>query len=124
MMRNLNISILLVATLGLLSCDESNYESIRHTKVTDIQKDEIIKIERINSESPTVSILIKGTGKIEGQATISLMMHGKAYRTEELSGEIDFVWSGDWYSDAAKIEYITKDVSSGDLMLGYRFNSI
>ena len=124
MTRYISVLILLVATQGLSSCDNSDYDSNRLIKVSDVRHDEVIKIEKIKGGPSTASIFIKGTGEIEGQATISLMMHGKPYRQEILSGKVDFIWSAEWYSDSAKIVYSANGVSSGKLLLNYQFNPL
>ena len=91
----------------------------RSVQIENISAAETIVLEA-ESEYPS-SIRISGRGKIEGAAKISLMVDGKAYRTEELSGKVDFEWFNDWYSEEAVLKYKPGTVKSGNLTLKYRF---
>jgi len=68
------------------------------------------------------SLTVTGTGKIDGDATLILLMNGGAYKTERLSDAVSFKWDGDWYSNQAEIRYSPKSVKGGRLRLRYRFN--
>jgi len=68
------------------------------------------------------SITIHGSGKIDEDATITLIGNGKPYKVEQLSGDIDFEWSGDWYSTTSEVRYQPVNVRAGEVVLRYRFH--
>lgn len=72
---------------------------------------------------PVHSLTVSGTGRIEGEATISLLLNGQPYKTEKLSGPVSFRWEGDWYADTAEVRYEPRSVQSGRLVLRYKFHS-
>jgi hypothetical protein len=78
----------------------------------------------VTTHEPNIyAIHIRCSGKIDGQAEISLILNGKPYKTEQLNGKVSFSWSGDWYSDSAEIQYKPIKVSSGVLNFSYAFKS-
>ena len=89
-----------------------------------MQRQERLLLSSKHKSDTVHGIRIKGFGNIEGRASISLILNGKPYRTEALSGEVDFYWSGDWYSDTAEILYQPADVASGTVTLRYEFLSL
>jgi len=112
-----------------------------HT-IADVTKPETIILKKAASLDAIHYINIVGKGTLEGAAEITLILNGKPYRTEKLSGTVDFQWSGEWYSDSATIEYkvimspvpekvkfgewigmdlYTSSVKSGSLNLQYHF---
>jgi hypothetical protein len=79
----------------------------------------------ITTSNPrVVSLDIRGVGSIKGTAEIHLMLDGKTYKTEMLSGQVSFRWGGDWYSPTAEIRYRPVKVESGKLELRYHFGTI
>jgi hypothetical protein len=102
--------------------------------IADVTKSETIILKKAASQDAIHYINIVGKGTLEGAAEITLILNGKPYRTEKLSGTVDFQWSGEWYSDSATIEYkvimspvpermdlYTSSVRSGSLNLQYHF---
>lgn len=69
----------------------------------------------------TYGINIKGSGDIDGQATISLLLNGAPYKVARVSGKVDFEWGGDWYAETAEIRYEPVNVRSGEVIVHYRF---
>ena len=67
--------------------------------------------------------MINVTGNIDGSAEIYLMLNGKPYKTEKISGNVNFKWDGDWYSNNALIIYKATDVNKGKLSIGYAFST-
>ena len=114
-MKNL-ICVVAIATL-LSGCGQT----YRTYTINDPTQDEIITLTKMPEQDGIYSWTVKFTGEIEGEATISVMLNEEPYLTEELSGEVDFQWSGDWYSDQAEILYTPTSVTDGTLSLEYRF---
>jgi hypothetical protein len=49
-----------------------------------------------NTSNPEVyGINIRGSGNIDGEATISLILNEEPYKTEKLKGLVSFNWGGD-----------------------------
>ena len=92
--------------------------------IPDITKQSTIILRKLPSQSNIYRITIIGKGYIEGNAKIVLILNGKPYKTESLSGNIDFKWDGDWYSDSVTIEYKPSLVKGGSLKLYYNFNDL
>ena len=113
------MKIFLLLTLGtfLAGCGQRN----QGYKITDVTKPETIILKKLKSQDRIHYLTIVGTGNIEGAGEITLMLNGKPYKTESLSGAVQFNWAGDWYSDSAKIEYKPTSVKSGKLNLQYHF---
>lgn len=70
---------------------------------------------------PVHGITIRGSGEVEGDATVSLVLNGDPYIVAKLNGKVDFQWGGDWYSETAQIRYEPEAVRSGKVVLHYRF---
>lgn len=92
--------------------------------VSDVRKKEVIVLKNEPKQGPVYAIRIRGRGNITGEATISLMHNGGAYRTERLRGRASFRWGGDWYSDTAEIRYEPIHVDSGELTIEYQFSTL
>lgn len=61
-------------------------------------------------------------GELDGNASLSLMLDGKLYLTEKLSGKFDHkMYSTDWYSDSAELVYKPTGVKNGSVKLIYTF---
>jgi hypothetical protein len=92
-----------------------------HVKIRDVRKAELLTLGQPSIRSRVYYLTVRGTGKIDGKATISLMLGAEVYRSEELNGTVDFEWKGDWYADCAAVRYEPKDVVSGTIVLHYHF---
>ena len=95
----------------------------RKHEVADVTKAEVIVLTKKPGQGPVHSLSVVGHGKIDGNAEISLMLHGGQYKTEKMSGRVDFRWGGDWYSDQAEIRYNPGVVTGGSLGLKCKFNN-
>jgi hypothetical protein len=67
---------------------------------------------------------IRVTGKIAGEADISLVLNGKEYKNYKTNGLEIFAWVRDWCSDTAELRYIPKCVGSGGLLIEYKCSSM
>lgn len=113
--------ILVVITLVFLAgCGTSK----QTYTIPDITKHSIITLKKLPSQGNIHSITVTGKGHIDGNAKIVLILNGKPYKTETLSGDIDFKWCGDWYSDSATIEYKPSSIKRGYLNLEYNFDDL
>ena len=75
------------------------------------------------NEGNVHSINIRGTGYINGNAQIILILNEKPYKTENISGNVNFKWDGDWYSNNATIIYTATNVTEGNLSIEYNFET-
>ncbi len=94
-----------------------------HT-IADVAKAETITLQKGSSQGDIHYMTVVGTGYLDGTAEIVLILDGKPYKTEKLSGDVAFEWSGDWYSNSASIEYNPASVKSGSLSLQYTFKDM
>lgn len=114
--RNIGIAVLL---LPLAACVDYN----RSVKVVDVRREEVVILKNTYRTDHVHGINIRGSGNIDGEASISLILNGELYRTEILKGKVRFNWGGDWYSDKAEIRYTPKNVNSGELIIEYKFST-
>ncbi len=111
--------IILLAGMGLLAgCSTDT----REYQVADVTKPAVIILKKRPEQGSIYALSITGEGTIEGNATITLVLNGAPYKTEKLSGTVDFRWGGDWYGDSAEIRYSPGQVSGGRLILNYTFS--
>ena len=116
-MKNL-ICCVAIATL-LSGCSQG----FRSHSIGDPTQDEVITLTKMPEQDGIYSWTLKGSGEIEGEATISVMLNEEPYLTEELSGKVDFQWNGDWYGDEAELVYTSVSATGGNLDLKYRFHN-
>lgn len=93
----------------------------RTVQIKDVSKPEQITISKAPLQGNVYLISIQVTGKLDGTASIALMMNGKPYLSEKMHNSVNFQWEYDWYSDVAVIQYKPIDVKSGKLTIYYRF---
>jgi hypothetical protein len=108
--------------LLLLAAACASYD--QSARIADVRKAETIILENTGRSGNVHAIGIRGSGEIRGEATVTLMLNGKPYKTETLSGPVRFKWGGDWYSNTAEIRYEPGEVSSGELVIEYRFSTL
>jgi len=113
--------IVAITLLALLvGCSGKN----QTCSVVDVAKPETITLAKLSSQGNIHSITIVGKGRLDGTAEIVLILNGKPYKTEKLSGDVDFKWRADWYSDSASIVYTPSSAKAGNVNLHYRFEDI
>jgi hypothetical protein len=115
--KSLYITCVVALSYLLTSCS-SSYRSVR---IKDVRKPETVTLNKAFSQGHIYSLSIRGTGKLDGTANISLLIEGKVYRTQKLNNSINFTWNNDWYSDKAVIRYSPINVKYGDFIINYRF---
>lgn len=104
--------LILAATTFLFGCsNEVRIKSVAFSETVTLKSKE---------KNPT-RIWLAFNGRIEGEAKITLMLDGNPYRSENLNGDIDFVWENDWYHNEAIIEYEHGNTKSGNLVIRYDF---
>ena len=113
--------ILILVLIALLAGCSGNSQV---HNVADVTKSETILLKNVSSQPDIYGMVVIGKGHIDGTAEIVLMLNGKPYKTETLSEDVSFRWSGDWYNDSATIEYKPLSVRSGNLSLEYEFKNI
>lgn len=108
---------LFLMTLTLISCAKNEQKHI----MQNLSESQTIVLKSPEKKS-IHALKIHATGALTGEANISLMLNGKAYKTETVTGNIDFTWANDWYTDQATIRYETNNVTDGNLAFSYVFN--
>lgn len=118
--------ILASAVLLMIMCFLGVWFTFRppRVEVTDVTRAETIVLSQDSTNGHVYALSIHGFGTMHGEATVTLLLGGQPYRVEDISGDVDFHWGGDWYSDRAEIRYQPKKVQGGKLILSYRFSTI
>lgn len=116
-MKNRYIFFASLFILIFSSCGKYNQK----IEVTDVQKPQVISLHKKVNQKSIHSMNIRGTGKLNGEAQIVLILNGQPYKTAQLNGKADFVWGGDWYADSMELRYQPAKVDSGTLVIEYRF---
>jgi len=109
------ISLVVVAVLA--GCGTVS----RTQEVSDVTKAETIILKKKPGQGHVHYLTITGAGALQGTAEINLIENVKPYRTERLSGSVNFQWNGVWYADSAEIRYSPSSVTGGNVRLGYQF---
>jgi len=116
-MKKIHLFVLLAFVFG---CSQGKQTH----SIADVTKSEIVVLNKLSSQGNIIGISIVGNGHLDGSAEILLILNGKPYKTEIISGNVKFQWGGDWYSDSATIEYKPSSVAGGHLSLQYKFKDI
>lgn len=93
-------------------------------KIADVKKAESITLNKASSQGDVHFLTVVGEGTIDGSAELIMFENGKPYKTEALSGKVDFTWQGDCYTDSVKVEYKPTSVTKGNLNLLYQFKDM
>jgi len=94
-------------------------------EINDVQKSELIGVtnERFSFELG-YQFTVTVTGWIEGEASLTLLKQGDAFRTKNLLGDVNFTWKENWTNGTAHLQYDPIDVESGSLTLVCEFVKI
>jgi hypothetical protein len=115
--------VLLGAVFGVAAwLKQRGFIGMSSVAVTDVRRAEILVLATKDTGANVHALTIRVSGEIEGQATLTLILNGEPYKTEQLTGKISFEWGGDWYADTAEIRYEPVNVQSGNVKLQYRFH--
>jgi len=117
-MKKLILAATILVFLSGCGMNTQTYE------ISDVTKARVILLGKKKGQGYIHGISIIGEGNIEGKAVISLILHDGPYKTENLSGRINFSWGGDWYSDTVEIRYNPIAVTNGRLRLKYKFKDL
>ena len=77
-----------------------------------------------SSQTAIYALDVTGSGSIDGEAEICLMLNGQPYKPVKLNGRVHFSWGGDWYSPTATVRYTPQGVKKGALVLRYQFRTL
>jgi len=114
------LGVVLVVALVVLAAWAFSWASI---SVRDVREAETLILGQGTGNPGTWALSIRGSGQVDGEATVSLLLgEGRPYHVQRLSGKVDFEWSGDWYSETAKVRYEPVSVRSGKVVLHHRFH--
>jgi hypothetical protein len=116
-MNKILLIVLMAVVVGCNQCKQTY-------SIAEVTKSKTIVLNKLSSQGHIHGISIVGNGHLDGTAEIVLILNGKSYKVETLSGGVNFKWGGDWYSDSATIEYKPSSVKRGYLKLEYRFEDM
>ncbi|HMF16053.1 MAG TPA: hypothetical protein VKE98_02550 [Gemmataceae bacterium] len=123
MKRLLVVGGVLLATLVAIAVWFFADPLLPNVTISDVRRPETLVLGK-ETGNPPYGITIRGSGEVDGEATLSLLLNGEAYKVEKLSGTVSFEWGGDWYSETAEIRYEPINVRSGKLIFHYRFHRL
>ena len=125
-MKKLLLFIIILA-IGLYYVNEkTRWITNRVYEIEDVSKKSTILLHKMEVQENVYGFFVHIRGKINGKAKITLEYldsDRNPYRSEDISGDVDIKWGGDWYADKLKIEYEPlSDIGSGSLSLEYDFD--
>jgi hypothetical protein len=107
---------------------ETHWITNRTYELRDVRKSSTILLYKMEVQEHVHGFFVHITGHIEGKAKITLNYQNSSknpHRIENISGDVDIKWGGDWYADVLKIEYEPMvNVKGGLLSLEYAFNGL
>lgn len=112
------VIILLAAAVIVIATRATSAPGV---SVRDVRHAESLILGQESGNSHPWGIWIEGSGHVDGEATISLLLHGQPYKVERVRGRVEFEWGGDWYAETATVRYEPVNVRSGTVVLRYRF---
>ena len=117
---------IIILLIGLYSINEKTHWITNRThEITDVTKASTTLLHKMEGQEHVHGFFVHITGHIEGKAKIKLYQSsgkGNLYKSEDISGDVDIEWGGDWYTRVLKIEYESIiDVKGGELSLEYAF---
>ena len=112
---------ILLTLIIILQASCSTYD--QNISIDNITQSQEIILKNHNDKN-VYALTINVTGNIDGTAEIYLMLNGKPYKPEIISGNVNVKWGGDWYSNDALIVYKANDVNKGKLSIGYTFSTL
>ncbi len=108
---------MLVIGLILSSCGPD----LREIQVPDVTMRRGIVLKKSREQGPIHGLDVQVHGFLVGDATLVVELDGEPYHTIDLSGELSLSWHGDWYADDVRLVYDPRSVTSGKLVVSYRF---
>ena len=109
--------IIAVVFLACTSCSGGS----QRLEVTNVEKPQVIKLQKRPTQKFIHGMSIKGRAKLNGKAQVRLMLNGKPYRMASIDGKGGFDWGGDWYADSMEVQYQPENATSGRLVIEYSF---
>lgn len=73
------------------------------------------------SDTKTVSeFRFHAQGHSSANGVLELLLDDKVYKTQVITGDVDFKWTGDWYHPNMKIVYRVEQAGTGTLKIKYK----
>lgn len=101
-MKHFHPLLVVCLLLAVTGCQRQVGQAV---SVADTTQLELISIRKLSSQENIHGIRVRIRGKIDGSATIQLMLNKEPYKEAQLHGPINIEWETDWYSDEAQILY-------------------
>lgn len=120
-MKKRVVIVILLLAFGAIAVWELSGLSAPSERVHDVCQAETLVLGQETGDLHTYGISIHGSGYIDGDATISLLLNGQPYKVEKLSGRFNFEWRAEWYAETASVRYEPAGVRSGKVVLYYEF---
>jgi hypothetical protein len=114
------LSLLLLPLLMSSGCGTAT----QSLSLEDVSQPARIVLSKQSHQGDIHRLSVVGSGKIIGEATLTLYLGDEPYRHELLANEVGFSWEGDWYADTAELVYAPTNVTGGTLHLSYTFGDL
>ena len=116
-----------ILAIGLYYINQKTHWITNRTyEISDVRTSSTILLHKRETQEHVHGFFVGITGYIEGKEKLTLDYQNSSknpHRIENISGNVDIKWGGDWYADVLKIEYEPiADVKGGSLSLEYNFD--
>ena len=120
---------LTILAIGVYYVNEKTHWITNRTyQLVDVTKPSTTLLQKIKGQEHVFGFFLHITGHIEGKAKITLNYQDSSknpHRIENISGDVDIKWGGDWYADVLEIKYKPiANVKSGVLSFEYAFDGV
>ena len=118
-----------ILAIGLYYINEKTYWITNRTyELKDVSKSATILLNKMKVQENVYGFSLHIIGHIEGKAKVTLNYQDSSknpHRIENISGDVDIKWGGDWYADVLKIEYEPMaNVKNESLSFEYAFDAL
>jgi len=118
-----------ILAIGLYYINEKTHWITNRTyELKDVSKSATILLNKMKVQENVYGFSLHIIGHIEGKAKVTLNYQDSSknpHRIENISGDVDIKWGGDWYADVLKIEYEPMaNVKNGSLSFEYAFDAL
>jgi hypothetical protein len=119
LMINLFRFIILLSFLFIFSGCRTQKTQLH--QLSDLRENQQLLLRNKTLSKSTYGLLILGKGEIDGRARIALLLDGRVYKTEIISGKVQFQWREKWRNPHAIIRYQPLNVTEGNLRFSVTF---
>ena len=110
----MKLLVIIICSIWLSSCDYSDEEY-----VLDLSKTSTFVLNAVNTE-PVSEFRLHAKGSSSAEGVLELLLEDTIYKTQKISGNVNFKWGGDWYHPNMKLIYRIQKNGKGTLKIKYK----